>query len=168
MPLHQLIFDVMTLAACLYAIARGGAPERLTSVGFLVAFILTNLAQGPASAYADVEWQVATIDTALLVAVLLVALGSCRFWGLAMASMMVINVFGHVARLMDSGIIARAYYVLVVVISYPMVALLVAATWRHRVRLRRYGVDYSWVWQLPPAYRMGWLAVPDKDGETRQ
>ena len=168
MRLHQLVFHGVTLAACLYALARGGAPERLTAGSFLLALLLTDLATGPVHAYADVEWQVASIDMALFLTLLFVALGSCRFWVLAMAGMMLVNLFGHVARLLDAGIIARAYYLLVATIGYPMVALLVIGTWRHRLRLRRYGVDYAWVWQLPPAYRMGWLAVPGKDGDIRQ
>lgn len=166
MQLHQQIFAALTIAACIYAIARGGAPERITAIGFLSAFALTNLfSRSVWVAFSTTEWDIAAVDTALAAVVLFVALGSCRFWAMAMAAMMIINVFGHLARMLDAGIIAKAYYALVALISYPMVLLLVIGTWRHRMRVRLYGIDYSWVWQLPPAYRMGWLVVPRKDGE---
>ncbi len=166
MQLHQQIFAALTIVACLYAVARGGAPERVTAIGFLCAFALTNLfARSVWVAYSTIEWEVAAVDTSLALVVLLVALASCRFWAMGMAGMMIINVFGHLARMLDPGIVAKAYYALVALISYPMVLLLVIGTWRHRLRLRRFGIDYSWVWQLPPAYRMGWLAVPRQDGE---
>jgi hypothetical protein len=164
--LHQQIFAVLTIVACIYAIARGGAPERITSIGFVSAFVLTNLfSRSVFTAFSSMEWEIAAVDTALAAVILFVALCSCRFWAMGMAAMMIINVFGHLARMMDAGIIARAYYALVALISYPMVLLLVIGTWRHRMRVRLYGVDYSWVWQLPPAYRMGWQVVPRRDGE---
>jgi hypothetical protein len=164
--LHQQIFAMLTIVACIYAIARGGAPERITAIGFLTAFVLTNLfSRSVFVAFSGIEWEIAAVDTALAAVILFVALGSCRFWALAMAAMMIINVFGHLARLLDAGIIAKAYYALVALISYPMVLLLVIGTWRHRMRLRLYGIDYSWVWQLPPAYRLGWHVVPRKEGE---
>jgi hypothetical protein len=165
--LHQYIFAALTLAACIYAIARGGSPERITAVGFLSAFALTNLVGWSLrTTYMTIAWEMAAVDASLLLAVLFVALLSCRFWAMAMAAMMIIDVFGHLARLLDPGIVAKAYYALVALISYPMVLLLVIGTWRHRVRLRRFGIDYSWVWQLPPAYQLGWRVVPRKDGET--
>lgn len=167
MPLHQLIFLMLTLAACCYAIARGGAPERVTAGGFLLAMILTAAADRAPLPYGAVEWQIALIDAALLATILFVALASCRFWALAMVSLMIIEMFGHLARLLDPDIVAKAYYALVALLSYPMIVLLVTATWRHRLRLRRYGVDYSWVWQLPPAYRLGWLAIPRKHGDIK-
>jgi hypothetical protein len=165
--LHQYIFAALTLAACIYAIARGGSPERITAVGFLSAFALTNLVGWSlGTTYMTIAWEMAAVDASLLLAVLFVALLSCRFWAMVMAAMMIIDVFGHLARLLDPGIVAKAYYALVALISYPMVLLLVIGTWRHRVRLRRFGIDYSWVWQLPPAYQLGWRVVPRKDGET--
>jgi len=169
MPLHQIIFAGVMLAACIYAIARGGAPERLTAYGFLLAFVLTNMVQkGPGDAYHSVERMIALVDAGLLGAVLFVALVSCRFWGMAMACLMIVDVLGHFAKLLlAQELFSPVYYALVALVSYPMIALLAIGTWRHRRRLRRYGVDYSWVWQLPPAYRLGWIAVPHTAGDER-
>lgn len=155
------------LAACIYAIARGGAPERLIASGFLLAFLLTNMVQKQGSvAYHSVEWAIALVDAGLLGGVLFVALVSCRFWGMGMACLMIVDLLGHLAKmLLAHELFSPVYYALVALVSYPMIGLLAIGTWRHRLRLRRFGVDYSWVWQLPPAYRLGWIVVPGREGE---
>src|SRR3546814_13581365 len=49
----------------------------------------------------------------------------------------------------------RSYGPLVAAWAYAMLVVLIIATCRHRQRLRRYGADPAWYWQLPPAYRCG-------------
>ncbi|WP_404712639.1 hypothetical protein [Sphingomonas sp. MMS24-J13] len=128
--------------------------------------MLTNLfSRSVWVAFSTIEWEIAAVDAVLAAVILYVALRSCRFWAPAMAVMMIVDVLGHLARMMDPGIVAKAYYALVALISYPMVLLLVIGTWRHRMRIRLYGIDYSWVWQLPPAYRLGWQVVPRRNGD---
>jgi hypothetical protein len=81
---------------------------------------------------------------------------STRFWPMLMASMQGCGMLGHLAKPLGPDIIPKAYYATVAFWGYPIVLLLVLATWRHRVRLHRYGVDYAWVWNLPRRYRSGW------------
>ena len=149
------------LVVCGYAVVRGGAPERLTAGALMAAMIATIVCSyllHPTSdkAYSSVEFWVAMTDLVLLVALVALALVSTRFWPMAMASMHGCGVLGHLAKPLAPDILSKAYYATVAFWGYPMVILLAVATWRHRARLRRYGVDYAWMHQLPRRYRDGW------------
>ena len=106
--------------------------------------------------YASVEVGVLVTDLALFGVITVIALTSTRFWPMLQASMMGCDLLGHLAKPLGPDILPKAYYATVAVWGYPMVILLIVATWRHRVRLRRYGVDYAWAWNLPRRYRDGW------------
>ena len=107
-------------------------------------------------AYAAVETGIAMTDFSLFIAIVVIALFSTRFWPMVMASMLGCGLFGHIAKPLGPDILPRAYYMTVAFWGYPTVILLAVATWRHRARLKRYGVDYAWVHQLPHRYRNGW------------
>lgn len=106
--------------------------------------------------WSSVETGIALTDLSLFVVMVAIAIFSTRFWPILMASMLGCELFGHIAKPLGPDIIPRAYYMIVAFWGYPTVILLAIATWRHRVRLKRYGVDYAWVWQLPHRYRNGW------------
>jgi len=107
-------------------------------------------------AYSAIEVGIALTDLTLFLVIVGIALVSTRFWPIVMASMMGCGLFGHLTKPLGPDILPRAYYIAVAFWSYPELILLAAATWRHRVRFARYGVDYAWVWQLPRRYRNGW------------
>jgi len=140
---------------------RGGAPERVTSatlVSATVSTIVCSYLLHPTAdnAYSTVEFWVAATDLVLLIVLIALALVSTRFWPIVMASMHGCSVLGHLAKPLAPDILSKAYYVTVAFWGYPILILLAVATWRHRVRLRRYGVDYAWMYQLPRRYRDGW------------
>lgn len=166
MQLHQYVFIALWLVSTSYAVARGGAPERIVAVAQFLAGLATPFAthwEPPGRHYDSVEIGVFLIDAALLIAVTLVALLSARFWPIPQAGMIGCDLLGHVAKHLAPEILPQAYYVIVAVWGYPTVILLIVATWRHRVRLARYGTDPDWIWQLPYRYRKGWsteTAIP--------
>jgi len=156
----QLIFFAMMIGACCYAAVRGGAPERLTAAALVAALAMTmvfaHFRSPRHGAYSTVEVGIASTDLTLFLVIVAIALVSTRFWPVLMASMMGCGLFGHLTKPLGPDILNRAYYIAVAFWSYPELTLLAVATWRHRVRLKRYGVDYAWMWQLPRRYRNGW------------
>jgi len=160
LPLHQIIFISLWLISSGYALARGGAPERIGGATQFAAGVLTivlSFGMRPAGgAYTSVEAGVALTDFAAFGVITAMALTSTRFWPIAQASMLGCGLFGHLAKPLGPDILPKAYYATVAIWGYPQVLLLIVATWRHRVRLRRYGIDYAWIWQLPRRYRNGW------------
>ncbi len=160
LPLHQLVFLATSIAACGYAAVRGGAPERILGGGIFAAILstwaLSFLFRPDQGAYATMELAVAATDLALFGLMVAVALTSTRFWPILMAGMQGSGLLGHLAKPLGPDIIPKAYFAIVAFWGFPIVLLLAVATWRHGMRLRRYGVDYAWVHDLPRRYRQGW------------
>lgn len=160
MPFHQLVFLIFWITACSYVAVRGGAPERIAAGAIVLAILATTflsfLLRPRAGAYGSMELGVAFTDVALFATLVALALSSARFWPMLMASMQGCGMMGHLAKPLAPDIIPKAYYVTVAFWAYPIILLLIVATWRHRVRLKRYGVDYAWVWDLPRRYREDW------------
>lgn len=169
MQLHQYVFIALWLVSTGYALARGGAPERVIAVAQLLAALATPFVthwEPTGRHYGSVEIGVFLIDAALFATVTLVALLSARFWPIPQASMIGCDLLGHLAKHLAPGILPNAYYVIVAIWGYPTVILLIVATWRHRVRLARYGTDPDWLWQLPRRYGKGWsteAAIPARE-----
>jgi glycerol-3-phosphate acyltransferase PlsY len=116
----------------------------------------THLRAEPHGAYWGIETGVALTDLTLFLLIVAIALLSARFWPIVMASMMGCGLFGHLTKPLGPDILPRAYFIAVAFWSYPELVLLLVVTWRHRMRIKRYGVDHAWVWQLPRRYREGW------------
>ena len=160
MSAHRILFIALWMVSTIYAAVRGGAPERIVVAAQLFAGVLTGVLvaamSSPTRYYSSVEVGVLLTDLALFVVVTGVAMFSARFWPILQASMMGCDLMGHLAKPLGPDILPEAYYATVAFWGYPMVVLIIVATWRHQTRLRRYGVDHAWVWQLPRRYRNGW------------
>lgn len=160
MAAHKIIFLALWFLSCGYAAVRGGAPERATAATMAIALVVTwiciLLRSSARLAYSSVETGIALTDFSAFLAILAIALASTRFWPLLMASMLGCGLLGHLTKPLGPDILPRAYYITATFWAYPQVLLLAVATWRHRSRVRRYGLDHAWVWQLPRRYRDGW------------
>jgi hypothetical protein len=154
---HQIVFLALWAVACGYAAVRGGAPERIVAGALVLAVIATWLsASSVAAPYTRIIAGIALTDLILFGLLVAIALVSTRFWPMLMASMQGCGLLGHLTRPLGPHILPQAYFATVAFWSFPIVILLAVATWRHRIRLARYGVDYAWVRQLPTRYRRGW------------
>ncbi|MBV9842108.1 MAG: hypothetical protein JOY99_11385 [Sphingomonadaceae bacterium] len=143
--LRLVLFEFILLVPCAYALWRGGGPERVASITFLVAATLTEIVCRPhATRFVQIETGITTVDTAVLIVMLALALFSERFWPIWMAAMAGIIVLTHVSMLFGLSLKAWAYWRSQALWSYPMQLLLALATWRHHARLRRTGADPSW------------------------
>lgn len=150
-----LIFNALYIVSSLFALIRGGAPERIGAVILIVDFQLSAWVVEPMqSRFAGVEWPMFAIDSAAFVALYLLSLVTTRYWPAWMAGTQACVALSHLAGL-RLEIIPWAYGTVVAVWAYAMLIMLVVATCRHRQRLRRYGADPAWVWQLSASYRSG-------------
>lgn len=139
-------FWIALIVCCLYALTRGGAPERIGAVIFIVAVILTGLAVSSmeGQAYRSMEVGLLLVDGAMLVAFLILALKSTRFWPVWMSGLQAVQAAAHLPKLADPELIYWAYGAAQALWSYPMMALLGAATWRHQRRIKQLGADKPW------------------------
>lgn len=143
--LHLLIFYGLFVASSLYALARGGAPERLVALVMIIGIALTPVLLNPISRrYYGVETRVLILDLAILIAFAAIALRANRFWPMGIVILHSMSVLGHFLKMGDPRLIRSAYLVMLAFWIYPQLLFLVLGTWRHQRRLQRTGADPSW------------------------
>lgn len=150
------LFALLQIGVSFYALARGGAPERVVGLSLLIAFGVTMLLQQPmVERFVAVQWGVLAVDLGLLAVLLAVALHADRFWPLWVAALHALGTGAHMVRGFDHGIEPVAYAILLASWSYPMVILLALGTLRHSERRKRHGHDLDWSFPLLGAPRAG-------------
>lgn len=141
-PPNVITYGCLVIGCWAYALACGGAPERIGST-ILVAGTLVAWATPPMR-FQTLELDLLAVDILLFISFLTLALKADRFWPLWLAAFQVITLAGHVVRVVDADILGRTYAFMIVVWSYPMSLLVIIGTWRHQKRLARFGVDRAW------------------------
>jgi hypothetical protein len=159
-PLFYWIF----LGSCsVFVLLRGGPPERVAIAIAIAASALT-VALGPIAGedrYRTVQIGVFMVDLATLAAFGALALLADRYWPLWITGIHMIGVATHSAKLLDPAIVPKVYGATQALWSYPILALIVIGTIRHRRRLRRFGADSSWTRYSGPAGRNSRRAGPN-------
>ena len=140
-----IIFIALMLACCCYALARGGAPERIAGAALLCAGGATWLSYSDlVSRFTGVEIGTMVVDVLLLVVLVAVALRADRGWPILLAGLQLASVAAHLLKLVDLNMIRVTYAIAMAMWSYPMLIALALGTWRHRSRLRTHGADRAW------------------------
>jgi hypothetical protein len=144
--LNVILFYSALIAGCAYALARGGSPERI-GAGILIAGTMLSglVASSARPGFLVMEAGILLVDTAMLVAFLVLALRSRRYWPLWMTALFAVQAAGHLAKLANPAMMPWAYAVAQGIWSYPIIAVLVIGTRRHQRRLASQGADASWV-----------------------
>ncbi len=142
---HMVLFDILMLAASVYALAWGGAPERLYALMSAVALYLTIHVHHDHFLKLDVG--LFLVDLAFFCALYVLSLFTTRFWPIWMTGMQGLCVLSHAVILAPTPA-GFGYAVLEQIWSWPMEILLVVATVRHRRRLALTGTDRPWATSL--------------------
>jgi len=137
------LFAFLWLGSCVYALWRGGQPERFVAVIFLVGSPLTITLYTP-DPWRGVQWGIFIVDVVMLVLMLAIAFRANRYWPIGMAAMQLLEVVGHLIKLTDPTMLHVVYWVSAVVWAYPMLLLLLLGTVRHHNRVKRLGAEPSW------------------------
>lgn len=144
-PLNMLTYGLLLAGCWAYALSRGGAPERIGATIMVASFIPSAATvSSPVVSFKSLETGVLTIDVLCLTAFVALAIRAERFWPFWVAALQLLTVGAHGVKLVDPDMLRRAYAFLIVVWSYPMIAIIIAGTARHRARLRNLGSDVSW------------------------
>lgn len=153
--MRLMIFLMLLIGSCGYALWRGGAPERITAAALLGAAAATVLALSEIPVrFRQVEIGVLIVDLVLLIVLVGVAVRADRAWPLVMAGLHLTAVGAHFVKFVDVQMIRVTYAVSTAIWSYPMLAVLVVGTWRHRARLTAQGHDPAWT-RAPGARHAG-------------
>jgi hypothetical protein len=141
-PFFLVFFTFVTA----FSMWRGGGPERIVSVSYIVALAgsaTVGIVHMPGG-FRAVPIQVFVVDVLLLVALSVIAIRANRWWPIVAAGCQLIAVLVHVVKLMQPTMIPNGYAFLVTIWSWPMVALLGLGTRAHRRRLAQAIIVPDW------------------------
>lgn len=144
--MSAVLFLVLLVGCCGYALLRGGAPERIAAGLQLGAFAI-NLPLHwmlEAGRYRTTLVGTMTIDLLLLVALFVLAHRSTRFWPLWLTGWQGAAVVAHLAKLLDPSMVPLGYAIQTTLWGYLMLVAMAVGTWRHRARMATGDPDPSW------------------------
>ncbi len=120
---------------CGYALWRGHSDARVSASVCIVASVVTAFVLSPFSTrYAGVETGELIVDAIVLLAFILVALRSERFWPLWVAGFQLTSSTAHLLKSIDLGLMAQAYAAGARLWSYPILLIIAVGAWRGRRR----------------------------------
>jgi hypothetical protein len=133
--LHVVVFWLLLLVSCGYALWRGRKYERLAALVFVTATILSILGSSPLRArYAGIATGDMVVDTAVLLALVAIALVSDRFWPLWAAGLQLVDSMSHVMKAIDADLIPKVYGAAERFWSFPILIILLVGAWRQHQR----------------------------------
>ena len=142
---RALVFAALLACTVLYALVRGGTPERLAALAYLMAYLGgVALTISRSDAFQSVELGVLATDAALAAVLVTIALRANRYWTIWAASLQTVALAGHLAKFIVPEILAPAYAITLIVWSYAAIPVLALATLRHQMRISTYGGDPDW------------------------
>lgn len=128
-------FWVLLVVSCGYALWRGRKYERIAAMVFICATILSILTHSPLRGrYFGVETSDLFVDSAVLVAVVAIALVSDRFWPLWAAALQLVDSMSHVLKAVDLDLVPKVYGAAERFWSYPILLILLIGAWRQHRR----------------------------------
>jgi hypothetical protein len=141
--MNVVVFNLLLVAVCGYALWRGGAPERIAAALFAGA-AATTFALMYGYSFRAISGLYLLVDLGLFVAITLLSLWADRFWPLWVAALQLMVLAAHGVRATHPELLPFIYYVATAKLAYPMIAMLAIGTVRHRERLARWGSDLDW------------------------
>ena len=143
--IHIMLFNLLLLAACGYALWAGGAPERWTAMLFILGAVATALLPfQQRTSYHSVFWQLLGVDLMMLIGLVGISLRANRFWPLYVSALHLITIAIHGVKAFQPSLVPWMYAGASSKIAYPMLILLATGALRHRHRLARFGSDRDW------------------------
>jgi hypothetical protein len=134
---HKYFFWALLLISCGYALWRGRKYEQLSALIFIGASVVSVLARaGTQRPYLGVEAGDLIIDTLVLIALIVIALRSDRFWPLWVAGLQLTISMSHFLKAIHPGLMPLAYAAAERFWSYPTLIILFVGAWRQHRRTR--------------------------------
>lgn len=128
MAFNFVFLFLLALTVCV-AFLRGGREEKIGAVIYALGVALTILIEAALDErYASGGLDVFIVDALTFAAFFFLALHADRFWPLWVTALLGIALFGHAAMLLSPGIVPWAYLVILSIWSYPILAIILAAS----------------------------------------
>lgn len=135
--LQGRLYYVLLVLCWMYALLKGGLPERIGAALLAVGSTLT-VAVRPSwrGRFGSLELGIVLIDAVCLVLFALIALRADRFWPIWVSALVGVGLLGHLARwYAGTDVIPWAYGVSLTIWGYPMLVALAIGTFNHQRRV---------------------------------
>ena len=129
-----ILYVAALLATSIYAFSRGGHTERQATAALLTAVVATQIANAVGTRWSAPEYGIMAVDAALLVAFVVIAHRSERFWPIWIAAAQLVGLITHLAVVVNPGVANQAYRLTQPFWVFPILAGIAWGTWRHRSR----------------------------------
>jgi hypothetical protein len=130
-----ILFWVLLVVSCGYALWRGRKYERIAALVFVTATILSIIGHSPLRGrYLELEASDLIVDSAVLVVVMTIALVSDRFWPVWAAGLQLVDSMSHVMKAIDADLVPTVYGAAERFWSYPILLILFIGAWRQHRR----------------------------------
>ncbi|WP_404478685.1 hypothetical protein [Novosphingobium sp. BL-52-GroH] len=145
MPSRHLVFLALLVATSLYAVIRGGRPERIGAATMLAGSLLSACAvHAPRSRFIHAEGGILLVDLAMLGVITWLAVRSTRFWPIWVAAMILAETVVHIMSALAPRSVPIGYLRAQALWSWISLILLLGGTFRHRWRERTGEPDPPW------------------------
>jgi len=135
--MSPILYWTLVTLTCGYAFYRGGPYERIVALVCILGSFATVAVNSPLNRmYVHVESGALFVDLAILVAFIVVALQSDRFWPLWVAGLQLTTSVAHFLKAIDPHLIPQAYGLAVRFWSYPILIILAIGSWRAHRRMK--------------------------------
>jgi hypothetical protein len=125
---------------CIYAIWKGGLPERIVSVAMAGGSLATRLLEDRVH-WLDPQWGILSVDAVFFLIVLGLALRTDRSWMLFATAFALLQLVTHLAMFADNGVHGWAYLTALIIWSYLILFSLGIGTLLHTLD-RRFNLHY--------------------------
>jgi hypothetical protein len=133
-----ILYNVLLFGACGYALARGKTDARIVALACLIGSIASfGLRSHLSGGYGSLETGIFLVDVLDLLVFTYAALISDRFWPLWISGLQLTTSFGHIFKWIDPTLLPLAYAAALRFWGYPILIILLVATWRQHRRSRR-------------------------------
>ena len=131
----KYFFWAFLFVTCGYALWRGRKYEQLSAAVFIAASIVSVLARTTGQArYLGVEHSDLVIDILVLIALVVIALRSDRFWPLWVAGLQLTITMSHLLKAIQPSLMPLAYATAERFWSFPILIILFIGAWRQHQR----------------------------------
>lgn len=135
-----ILYHMLMLGACGYALLRGTTDARIVAMVFLTGDLATfALRSSVSGGYSSVETGILIVDVLAFLAFTYAAMISDRFWPLWISGLQLTTSFGHVLKAIDPHLLPIAYAAALRFWSYPILIILALGVWRHHHRMLQLG-----------------------------
>lgn len=162
-PLYVIV-HVMLVASVGFAFWKGGPPERLCAAVLVAMYVIQMAAiLVVPRRFEKFDPTGLAVDLMAFAAMTAIALCADRKWLLWTAALQLLACGAHLVRILSIKVEPLVYGIMKSGPTVAVICILVLGTEMHRRRLRRNGVDPSWVTSLPPP---SWMRLRNRSSKS--